>query len=440
MNDSLDMKSSVEQNGSAVLVNRIRELQLNGKMDSGKIKNENNSSWLPWLLCLLLAISWAGVGIRNYRNNSNKNVQSQDSNLAQASESNRLKLKGNLNRSVTPSKTDMTNGELGSGVDTEAPEEIVLEGKGNIIPAHQIAVSPIDVAGRIKELYIEEGKRFVKGQLLATIDSTRFQADYQLALAQAASAKARYLEQEFSRKLLIEQYEFEYQSNLRSMEKAKFVFETNKRNHDNRAHSISDVELMQSEKEMLSAQMMAYSAERKRDLIKGEARTQQIEALKQEWYSAEAKVNQAKWYLNNCQIVSPITGVILTKKAEQGNLINPVVGGVSTSLCEIADLSDLEVELDILERDIKKSFVGQKCIIRTDAYPERAYEGYVDRALPIANRSKGILPVRIKIIIPSNEEQGQYLKPEMNVTVAFLNRHSKLKPERLTLPTPIMEP
>jgi hypothetical protein len=87
----------------------------------------------------------------------------------------------------------------------------------------------------------------------------------------------------------------------------------------------------------------------------------------------------------------------------------------------MADLSDLEVDLNVQERDISTVFKGQKCKVRTLAYPDRIYDGYVSRLMPIADRAKGAVPVRVKIAIPADEE-GVYLKPEMNATVTFLKR------------------
>ena len=91
----------------------------------------------------------------------------------------------------------------------------------------------------------------------------------------------------------------------------------------------------------------------------------------------------------------------------------------SYSLCEMADLSDLEVELKIQERDVSKIFKGQKCKIRAEAWPDRVYEGYVSRLMPIADRGQGAVPVRVKISVPP-EEEGVYLKPEMGAVVTFL--------------------
>jgi multidrug efflux pump subunit AcrA (membrane-fusion protein) len=86
----------------------------------------------------------------------------------------------------------------------------------------------------------------------------------------------------------------------------------------------------------------------------------------------------------------------------------------------MADLSDLEVDLSIQERDVSKVFVGQECQVRAEAYPERAYQGRVDRLRPIADRAKGAIPVRVKLKVPT-AEQGVFLKPDMGVVVAFLS-------------------
>jgi multidrug resistance efflux pump len=150
-------------------------------------------------------------------------------------------------------------------------------------------------------------------------------------------------------------------------------------------------------------------------------RIERIEVARAELAQAEAEVLKAEWRLGNCTIRAPISGTILKKNAEEGNIVNPVAFNGSFSLCEMADLSDLEVDLNIQERDIARVQVGQKCRVRAEAFPERVYEGYVDRLMPIADRAKGALPVRVKISVPP-EEEGVYLRPEMGAIVTFLNQ------------------
>ncbi len=73
-----------------------------------------------------------------------------------------------------------------------------------------------------------------------------------------------------------------------------------------------------------------------------------------------------------------------------------------------------------------KVFRGQNCRIRPDAFPERTYEGSVSRLMPIADRAKGAVPVRVKVRVPKDEE-GVYLKPEMSAVVSFLKKETSSK-------------
>ena len=65
-----------------------------------------------------------------------------------------------------------------------------------------------------------------------------------------------------------------------------------------------------------------------------------------------------------------------------------------------------------------KVFVGQRCEVQSDAFPQRRYAGGVSRLMPIADRAKGAVPVRVKVTVPADEE-GVYLKPEMSALVTF---------------------
>ncbi len=186
--------------------------------------------------------------------------------------------------------------------------------------------------------------------------------------------------------------------------------------------SITTREYEQAEAAYVSAKKRVDAKQKSYDLVKLGPRQERIDAGMAELQAAQARLRQSEWRLENCTIKSPVTGVILTKKAEVGSLINPVVGGVSTNLCDIADLRKLEVDLEVQERDIARVKINMACKVTPDAFPDRPYEGYVDRIMPIANRAKSIVPVRIKVVPRDDEKQGQYLRPEMGVTVTFSNR------------------
>jgi HlyD family secretion protein len=95
-------------------------------------------------------------------------------------------------------------------------------------------------------------------------------------------------------------------------------------------------------------------------------------------------------------------------------------GAGTGSLCKMADLSDLEVDLEISEKDIAKLKPGQVCRVKAEVAPDRIYEGTLDRIMPIANRAKSIVNVRVKVKLPPGEEPGTILKPEMGARVSFL--------------------
>src|SRR5205085_9422933 len=84
-------------------------------------------------------------------------------------------------------------------------------------------------------------------------------------------------------------------------------------------------------------------------------------------------------------------------------------------------LTDLEVDLEIQERDIRKMKQDYECVVRPDAYPERRYTARVSRIMPVANNARSVIPIRVKVRVPRSEE-GQFLKPQMGAEVTFFNR------------------
>lgn len=259
--------------------------------------------------------------------------------------------------------------------------DVVHESKGYIIPAHQIQVSP-KVGGIVEELYIEEGKKVKEGDILAVLEKNNYQFAVNRAEAMLESARFAEKEAEHQRQQLY--LEWKRNNNLKT------------------GNALATREFEQADS--------AYKGiERRLDKLKADIR------------QAEAEFATSKWNLDNCTVRAPVSGTILTKKAERGNIVNPIAFNISASLCDMADLADLEVDMTIQERDIHSVFVGQQCRVRPEAFQERVYEGTVSRLMPIADRAKGAIPVRVKVKVPATEE-GVYLKPEMGVIVSFLKK------------------
>ncbi len=307
-----------------------------------------------------------------------------------------------------------------SGVTRQAGPigEVALEAKGYIIPAHQILVSP-KVSGMVVTLNLEEGMRVQEGDILAVLEKIEYQADFDRAQANVALAQQRLNELENgNRPEEIAQAEAELNESQSMLNKAEADW---KRAQDLRTQNVippQDYDLAKSS--FLSAQSRLEKLKNMAMLMRLGARLERREQARAELQQAQAELAKAEWRLGNCTIRAPISGTILKKNAEEGNIVNPIAFNGSFSLCEMADLSDLEVELNIQERDISRVKQGQNCRVRAEAYPERVYTGVVDRLMPIADRAKGAVPVRVKLTIPQDEE-GVYLKPEMGAIVTFLN-------------------
>lgn len=300
---------------------------------------------------------------------------------------------------------------------TASSGDVGLEYKGYIIPARRILISP-KVSGMIERLNIVEGQRVKENEVLAELEKIDYLADLRRAEAMLAASRQRLAE--LQRGFRPE----EKQQAEAELAEATALLAQNtadyKRSNELRAKNVIS-------KEELDAVESRYQSTVHRvarltfavDLVRQGPRVERIEVAKAEVNQFEAELAKSRWRLDNTLIRAPIAGTILKKNAEIGNLVNPIAFNGSFSICEMADLSDLEVELTIQERDIARVFVNQQCRVRTDAFPERIYQGVVSRLMPIADRAKGAIPVRVKVRVPPDEE-GVYLKPEMGAIVTLL--------------------
>jgi HlyD family secretion protein len=391
---------------SATLRERVRSLRLPDKAASGA----SASSGLVQLLLLLnvlFVVAFAATGYVLYGINGQLEALRGDSPA----------LGGELSRSGSAgaSGADATRGMH----QVASSGEVALERSGFVMAAHLILVSP-KVGGMVTKLNIEEGMRVKKSDVLAELETIEFLSDRDRAKATLEMARERLRELERgNRPEEIEQSKRE----MEEMEAQREQLYADWRRNTN-LKTGSALAQRDYEQALGAYKAMDRRVERMRlayKLMVDGPRIERIEASRAELRQAEAELVKAQWRLDNTKVTAPVSGTILSKKAEEGNMINPSAfsNGLSASLCEMADLSDLEVDLSIEERDIARVFKGQRCKARPDAYQDRVYEGVVSRLMPQADRAKGAVPVRVKLTVP-REEEGVYLKPDMRVTVSFL--------------------
>lgn len=374
----------------AGLSERVRSLRLPEGVNQGRLAR---NPW-PWILCGLCVLAMAFMALRD-----------------RAAPAEPARTANSPGTATTPAQRKEAPGR---------DDDIALEAKGYIIPASLIQVSP-KVGGMVMELFIEENKKVKKGDILAHLEDTEYLADRNRVRAQVQAARQRWEELWKYRPQEVRQAKADLDEARANLDQAEQ--EWRRSLNLKKINALAPRELEQAESSFKSQKSRVERLELTLTLLEKGPRDHRIESAKAELDQWEAELVKAQWKLDNCTVRAPVSGVILTKKAEQGNMVNPAAysNGLSASLCEMADLKRLEVELAIAERDIAKVFPGQVCKIRSEAFPDRPYEGVVSRLMPIADRAKGAVPVRVAILIPA-EEEGQYLRPEMGAIVNFYRK------------------
>jgi HlyD family secretion protein len=381
------------------LTERVKSL----RMPEGGVGRRSRGHWLPWLLCLISLGTTAWLGSLVLNAAPAESAHDAESDNPPAGQQSSASASG-----VAPSASSVAGAANG--------RRVVLESKGYVIAAHQILISP-KVSGTVTRLTFEEGKRVKKGDVLAEIEDVDYRTDCDHAVGECELARQKLLEMEHgNRPEEIAQAKAQLQESEANLITLEADWKRMQLLREKKVATAADFDASLSKYQAMTRQIermrFAYT------LMQLGTRKEKIAQAKADLQTAESNVEKAKWKLSNCKIRSPITGTILKKNAEEGNLVNAIAFSGSVSLCELADLSDLEVDLTVQERDISNVFKGQKCTVRGEAFPDRVYQGFVSRLMPIADRAKGAIPVRVKLTVP-REEEGVYLKPEMGAVVTF---------------------
>jgi len=246
-----------------------------------------------------------------------------------------------------------------------AQAQSVLTASGYVIARRKAAVASKGT-GRLVYLGVEEGDQVKKGQVIARLEDDDVMAALRRARADLAAEEA------------------ELKDVRESLKRQKMLLEKDF--------------VPQSE----------YDA--------AEARYKRVMASIE---SARFAVREAEVAVDYTKIIAPFDGTVVRKNADVGEIMAPLAGAASSraAVVTIADLSSLEVEADVAEANITKVNKEQACEIRLDAYPEHAYQGYVSKIVPTADRAKATVMVKIRF-----KSYDRRVLPEMSAKVTFLAR------------------
>jgi HlyD family secretion protein len=294
---------------------------------------------------------------------------------------------------------------------------VVLTAGGYIVAHHPIQVSS-KVVGKVAWVGIEKGDHVHEGQVLVRLEDSEYQAQLAQAQANLAVTRAHLKELETGSRpqeidaaqAAVAQAEANFRNadiNLRRMEEMA----------RQQIASQSQLDTARTQYEVTKGQL--ESARKTHELVKIGPRIEQIDYARAQVAQAKAAVEYAQTMVDSTLIRSPVTGTVLERLVEKGEMVSTMnfggTGGVKASVASLADLNDLQVQLDINQNDFPKITPAQNCALTADAYPDRVYEGVVAEIAPEANRQKATIEVRVKVLHPD-----AYLRPEMNAHVSFL--------------------
>ncbi len=245
----------------------------------------------------------------------------------------------------------------------KAEKRTVIESvsaNGKIQPELDVKISPY-ISGEVVGLYVEEGDRVKKGDLLAKIDPQIYIANFEQAKASLNGQKAN----EANSRARVAQVEAQF-------ENAKLSYERNKKLWNQQVISQSDYDAAESAYKVAKAEVDAAK-----------------ETLKSAEFgvaSSKALLDQAQENLTKTTIVAPSDGTVSKLSVESGERVTGASQFSSgTEIMRIANLDVMEVNVEVSENDIVRVALDDTCLIEVDAYLDRKFKGLVTEIATSAN-------------------------------------------------------
>ncbi|MEP6749786.1 MAG: efflux RND transporter periplasmic adaptor subunit [Bacteroidota bacterium] len=231
---------------------------------------------------------------------------------------------------------------------------------GKVYPEIEVKVSP-DISGEITELTVVEGDSVRKGQVLA-----RIYADIYATQRDQASAG-------------VTQQQAVVSNSTAQLDALKAAQDLSEKTY-NRQKQLADAKVI-SKSEFETAESNYLTAKANYNAAVQGIRGGQAGVL-----NAQANLTKANKDLSRTIITSPMDGVISLLSVKKGERVAGNSFNVGTEMMRVADMSKIEIRVDVGENDIPKVHLGDSAVIEVDAYNKRKFKGIVTQ---IASSNKG---------------------------------------------------
>lgn len=262
-------------------------------------------------------------------------------------------------------------------------EDIIqyVEASGTIKPINTIEVGT-QVSGTVAKIYVDYNSQVKKGQLLAELDPSLFQANVDQSSAKLNNAKATLAKANANLKYKKNNYQ-----RYNNLYKKNYV-------------SRDDVELAQSNYLSAKAEVEAASAEVK---------------------AASATLNNNLTNLRYSKITSPVDGTVISKEIDVGQTVAASFN--TPTLFEVAkDLTKMQIETSVSEADIGKIKVGQEVKYTLDGYQDRIFDGKVIQVRLASTTTNNV--VTYTVIVSVDNSEGLAI-PGMSANVSIVTNEVK---------------
>ncbi len=267
-----------------------------------------------------------------------------------------------------------------------------VSASGKIFPETEVKISS-DVSGEITELYVKEGDSVTVGQVLAKIRPDEYQSALEQGQASVNTARAQ---RQISSSNVqgssaqIEQFKADVQRTRSQLEVTRNTHQRNEQLYKQGVISTAEYETSQAnlraaESGLAAAEATLKSAESNLASARENVRVSEFGIT-----SANARLKELRTSLQKTIITAPVSGIVSKLNVEKGERVVGTLQMAGTEMMRIANLSSMEVQVEVSENDILKVSLNDQADIEVDAYLGRKFKGKVTEIANSANNVSSV--------------------------------------------------